>query len=180
MSEVTAKAISKHTLRYLHFRFSDSMAIPNVRVGRSPWECDVVKVTPAWFWVEYEIKVTLNDFHADFDKCLRRYKTDSAKKHDVYSANDHIPLGHGRAYAGKIVPKPKQFYFVVPRGMLDTVDVPDHCGIMEFDGSDHYWLSGVRVTRTAPCLPCATKLDAKEIFRLGRKASHRILKGVPT
>lgn len=101
--------------------------------------------------------------------------TASARKHDLYAADE--PIARRSDYGSRfeqIVPKPKQFYFVVPCGLLAGVEVPKHCGIVEFTVADrHGW--GVAITRRAPKLKAPTQLCAKSIFKLGMKAAHRLL-----
>jgi hypothetical protein len=141
-----------------------TLIMPNVFVQGSPWESDVISVTKAFYWTEYEIKVTLSDYRADFGKAVSRYRK-SITKHGVYASGDEVRIPHRSSF-----PKPKRFYFVVPVGLLRDVDVPDHCGVMEAS-DDGRW--GISTVRSAPILPGHRKLGERAIFLLAVKATRR-------
>lgn len=145
-----------------------------VCVYGSPWESDVVMVTRAYYWHEYEIKLSLGDFRRDFYKQIDNFsRRESQTKHQVYTS--HVQIARPRH--GEVIPRPKSFSFVVPMGLLDNVDVPSHCGIVEYGEELGYW--HLQIKRPAPAMPNPTKLNQLQIFNLARKASWRlaVLKG---
>ncbi len=79
--------------------------IPNIYIGHL--ESDMISVTKAGFIHEYEIKLNLQDFKADFKK----------SKH-AHMRNRHRQF---RNY----------FWFVAPAGLIDTNDVPEYAGHIE-------------------------------------------------
>jgi len=137
----------------------------NVFLKDSPFEADAIRVTKACYWHEYEIKISVADYHADFQKTAGYGKQGDAK-HDLYSSDSAIVTRWG------IRPKPKSFSFVVPIGLLEGIDVPAHCGIIEYGEKLTYW--NVKVKRPSPTLKNATKLTPEQIFNLACKAACRI------
>lgn len=77
------------------------------------WECDVFRLQSNGFIIEYEIKMSVSDFKADFSK----------KKGDI---NKHEHIREGK--------RCNRFFFVTPKGLIDPKEIPDYCGLMEFDG----------------------------------------------
>lgn len=172
-SIVTCATVTRGLLGHLRLHAASSIVLPNVYVGYSPWECDAIRVSKTYHWVEYEVKVSVADYRADFFKRQIRWKSDSLLKHDAYKSDEPIEVRSSYMDRITIIPKPKQFYFVVPKGLLDAMDVPPHAGIIEFDADGKRdW--GIKVKRRAPNLKQPTKLDAKTVFNLAAKASHRL------
>ena len=139
--------------------------MPNVYVQHSPWESDVIQVSKARFWTEFEIKTSRSDFAADFRKRRVRWSPVSAFKHDMYS-------GESQPATRKPIAKPKHFYFVVPKGMITLADVPDHCGLIcceQFEGR-----IDIEKVKDAPKICGATKLSDTAIFNLAMKACYRL------
>ena len=147
-----------------------SIVLGNVFVKGSPWESDVIAVTGARYWHEYEIKVTRADYQADFAKRTNRFSPNSRTKHDCYADENELT----RRWGG-CIPKPKSFTFVVPKGLLEGLDVPEHCGIIEYDKDNGYW--GMEHVRAAPTLLKPTKLNPAQIFNLALKAAGRVVYG---
>lgn len=170
---VSTESVMRGLLRYLRVHARSSIVFPNVFVGRNPWECDVIKVSSAYFWVEFEVKISMQDYRADFRKRQFRWRSDSLSKHEAYSCSDPIEMRSPYTNRVGVIPKPKQFYFVTPKGMLDGVDVPSHCGLIEFDEKNkRSW--GMDVVRVAPNLKSPTRLKIDQVFDLAKKASHRL------
>ena len=89
------------------------------------WENDVCEITPAGYWVEYEIKTSVSDFKRDTEKARdvgpghwieRRYVATQERKHDVLAQTDRGPC---------------RFFFVVPEGLLTGVPLPAWAGLIE-------------------------------------------------
>jgi len=72
------------------------------------WESDLFKLNHAGLGTEGEVKRTREDFWADFDK---------DEKHRKLSMRDGI--------------LPNEFYYIVPRGMVDLDEVPEYAGLVE-------------------------------------------------
>lgn len=81
------------------------------------WECDVFRLQSNGFIIEYEVKMTKQDFHADFQK-----KQGGLDKHK------HISLGN----------RCNRFFFVTPVGLLKAGEIPPHCGLIEYNGASLY------------------------------------------
>jgi hypothetical protein len=144
---------------FLFWRFGPASAvvIPNYR----PWgwyECDFYQVTKAGFWVEYEVKVSVADFRADFKK---------AEKHEALAA------GEARG--------PRRFWYVMPWELAEKLsgEIPQYAGLMGVreDGS-------IGRFRVAPNLESRkVKVNKELLFELfywrfwrGREGERRIIK----
>lgn len=85
--------------------------------------------------IEFEIKMSCSDIINDFKK--------------RYSIGTATPFKHDYLAAGKSMIS--KFYFVVPEGMLNAGDCPDHCGLIHFDISmADGWL--FKMVKPAPML----------------------------
>ncbi len=103
MNEFTTQnALYAHLTKKTH-----QYIIPNVYIGIL--ESDMISVTKAGFIHEYEIKLNLQDFKADFKK----------HKH-VYMENREYQF---RNY----------FWFVAPVGLIDIKDIPEYAGYIEVE-----------------------------------------------
>jgi len=80
--------------------------IPNVSWSWLQWEADLISVTKAGVMHEYEIKITLSDFKADFGK----------RKHAMIT---RPPYGR----------KPNYFWFVAPEPEV-PICIPDYAGLI--------------------------------------------------
>jgi hypothetical protein len=72
----TAKEITK-SIR-CKFGRPNHIFAANVYLIGSPWESDLVSITPAHYYTEFEIKVSRADYNADFRK-----RAFSTSKHDI-------------------------------------------------------------------------------------------------
>lgn len=103
-------------------------------------ECDMLMVTKNYFLREIEIKVSVSDFKADFNK-----------KHN---------------HEGNI----KQFYYAVPYYILDKIKdlVPEHAGILVAVYENEHWQ--LKRYKKAIDNKSATPIDEEKlnkIFRIG-------------
>ena len=162
-----ASTIQAALIRQLRNR-TTSLVTGNVWIKGSPWESDVIAVTNAYYWHEYEIKVTRADFRQDFLKRINNFSKSSMTKHDAYALDGEITTRWGT-----IIPKPKSFSFVVPKGLLKGMEIPKHCGVIEYEKGTGCW--GLEDERPAPTLRKPTKLNLAQIFNLAQKAATRVL-----
>ncbi len=82
-------------------------------------ECDLFELTQAGYFREYELKTTLGDFRDDKNKSFRRRGKagwEALNKHEMLAKG--CPLG------------PRQFWFVVPDGLVEPADVPEWAGLI--------------------------------------------------
>ena len=95
------------------------LMIPNFAPGRW-WECDIFRVLKSGYTWEYEIKLSKQDFMADFKKLkqiIDQGKSQVINKHDLLK--------------NKTDKGPNRFSFVFgSKELLDSVEVPDYAGIM--------------------------------------------------
>ena len=117
----------------------------------SRWfECDVIEITAAGYFREFEVKVTRADF-----------KTDAAKEKPSRfgwpARNKHAELGE------KSILGPGTFSFVTPEGLLAPTDIPDFAGWIEVRIHGKITLEIVR--KVAPKLH-SQKFSAKRLEHL--------------
>ena len=152
----------------IRYRFCKpgSFTMTNTFIQGSPWESDVIRVLKSGYWHEYEIKMSVSDYRADFRKKFCKWKRDSARKHDLYKSDSEIQREKiaGLAYRG-VIPKPATFHFVTPAGLLDGVTIPDHCGLIEVI-EDDMMVRRATTVKKAPRLKKPTKLSWPQLFNL--------------
>jgi hypothetical protein len=164
---MTEQDVALALIGHLRSRTLNPMVLSNAYVLNSRWECDVLAVTPRYYWTEYEIKLSVADYRNDFNKSTAGFITNAPKKHDLYAADDEIHWSDNIT-----IPKPARFFFVTPVGLLDGVEIPDHCGHLEYD-PDASQYRAMRTTKKAPRLKQPSKLNDKQFFNLACKASAR-------
>lgn len=98
----------QNALYYETLRKRHRLAVPNVHV--LGWESDMVSVTKHDLLVEYEIKCSRSDFHADRKKI----------RHRILDGGVISDLERGAAY----------FYYVTPRDLVTAAEVPWYAGLI--------------------------------------------------
>ena len=83
-------------------------------------ECDVLEITSSLLWHEFEVKLSRNDFTADFRKKVYSSGKGMISKHDILQDKS----GQG----------PNYFHFVVPEGLIPVEVVPHYAGLWELSG----------------------------------------------
>lgn len=103
----------------------NQLVMPNFR-PRNWWECDVLSVSKAGYWSEFEIKISVSDFKADAKKERRHQDVyvpltmqwvnlGSKSKHELLASHSE----HG----------PSFFWYVVPDSIADKIEVPEWAGL---------------------------------------------------
>lgn len=131
----------------------------------------MVRVSKSYYYVEYEIKISVADYRNDLKKRVSKYKTNSITRHDFLKCGEQHQMHDG--WHVRQIPRPKQFYFVVPANLLADVLVPSHCGVIEFSTETRYAF-GMEVTRKAPNLKNPTQMDIESVFNVGMKAAYKL------
>ena len=131
----------------------------NLFVLKSPWECDCISITKTLMYTEYEIKTSKSDFKIDFQKVSCKY-SNGINKHEYYSEEQF------RKWRREEIPRPKYFYFVTPKDLLDLSEIPDHCGLLELGTYK------LRIRKKAPVLK-SKKLSARQFYNLATKVSRK-------
>ena len=91
------------------------------------WECDVWGVTKARYVVEYEIKLSVNDFRNDAEKARERWTREDGWMTDT---TKHAALASGDRRG------PSRFFYVVPSELQSKIEprLPAWSGLGLFDG----------------------------------------------
>jgi len=128
------------------FQKASAIIVPNYTPYH--WrECDVWRVTDTGYTHEYEIKVSLSDFHADSKKMWK-----------------HMALQKGHKYA------PSMFWYAAPQGLIPHGALPEYAGLIELGCSAGM---EVQIIKTAPRLH-TIKVDAKQIEHATRACYYRL------
>jgi hypothetical protein len=168
---LSAKVLEYYTWRYLR-KNQKLLILPNISLPGYAYESDVVAITKAGYFSEYEIKVTRSDFRRDFEKVEADYVRDpeSEWKWNKVDILKHDMLAGGKPKGDRDI-KPKRFTFVVPEGLVEPEEVPEHCGLFYYTPETHY---RIKIIRPAPTLKGATKLGLGHITNFAIKASSRL------
>lgn len=129
-------------------------------------EHDLIVIRPSLYWIEYEVKTSRSDYFRDLRKSPLKI-IGTPTKHELYSSDGPCEVVR-RSGRTQRWPQPKGFNFVVPAGLVDIDEVPNHAGLVQVDGR------AVEVIKKAPVLPCSTKLTDKELYSICNKLSRRI------
>jgi len=92
------------------------------------WECDVLRVSKAGYWCEYEIKSTRADFRNDRKKQHKArsvWNVETNKYERQGERNKHDLLQNDPTTG------PARFFFVTPEDMLEEEDIPKWAGWIE-------------------------------------------------
>lgn len=152
---MTEKTIQDELYRFRTFYggTKHQLVIPNavMRWG----EVDLLSVTPAGFIVEHEIKISRSDFKADRRKIEKHSCLSKMSLFDDASDAD----GHCC---------PNYFFYVVPKELIKTEEVPDYAGLI-YVGEKSGWCDIVknapRLHKEKIDLPVALKLASKMMVR---------------
>lgn len=114
------------------------------------YECDLIEVTQAGIFHEYEVKVSRSDFFADFQK-NSAWNWRPEKKHEIISD------GIG----------PNYFSFVTPAGLVKIYEVPEYAGLIEVneDGKVVYTKVPLRLHKN--------KIEPDVLLNLAQKLSFK-------
>ena len=142
-SRTIGKCLETYLMNYqykmvLHniYLFSDDPDID----GSKSWESDVLGVTPDNRLVEFEIKISKSDFHADFKK---EYK------------HQQLYLSQG----------PSRFSFICPDGLIKVDELPDFAGLYYVYPQYSYRVKQIK----APPLLNNNKIDIEYWEKIAQK-----------
>ena len=144
---MTEGQIQLRLYNYLAYRLHHDHITPNSCTVFA-WECDIISVTKSGYAQEFEIKRTLADYRADFNK---------KRKHKWLKAN------HGNI--------PSRFWYVINGFDLRPDDVPEYAGLIKIDGSG-IW-NAIDIKKRAPKLS-GKKLEQRKINKLDETAYWRM------
>ena len=85
------------------------------------FESDVLALKPSGYLIEYEIKLTVSDFRADFKK--RRGSKSRYDHREKVTRHNYLLKGHGA----------NRFYYVMPREFHITHNVRPLCDVADFE-----------------------------------------------
>jgi len=144
------------------FHGSSRVVMPNYTPPH--WfECDIYQVTNALYPVEFEIKISVADFRADF--------AGKPAKHCALAGEDVIAFdGSALNMPSQMFRRPKRFWYVMPQEIADQVEIPEYAGLMiAIPGGS---ASDIRRVKAAPSLG-GEKIPEEAVARMHRNFYHR-------
>lgn len=150
-----------HAFVHTHFDFENHIVLSNY--FHSDWEADILLIDKKGFSHEFEIKLSKADFKNDFKKSYRNATTgEQFLKHDKIASGDYVC---------------NTFSFLIPMGLVDHQDIPEHCGIVEFYHDEDHWKTEFYFKRAPKNLHPLTfwDLNDKDLF-LRKLASNLFFK----
>lgn len=103
---------SKDIIQALFIRFYNHRYMIN-NAYIFDWESDFFSVTESDYIYEFEIKVSKSDFKDDFNKVGKHVLLESAEDPQID------------------IKRPNKFYYVTPRGLLNSYEIPIYAGLIE-------------------------------------------------
>lgn len=100
------------------------------------WECDVLEITPAGYFREYEVKLSQRDFELDAAKFRPVF---------IHGKPDTREVKHALLAAGDIR-GPSAFSFVAPAGLIPVIALPLWAGLIELSDRGENWRPTYRYT----------------------------------
>lgn len=128
---------------YLKLRPSHLYTIPNIY--RYDWESDILSITKSNMAIEYEIKVSVQDYKKDF--------THKKEKHEVLKNGWRKAKNEReKRWRGEIIKssRPNRFYYLVPSEMINEWDIPEYAGLLWYISKGKY--TRIKVMKKAPLL----------------------------
>jgi len=119
MAIIHPTTMTEHQIqKRLYWAHRKDVLAPNIHL-HNWWECDLLRLTPAGYLYEYEIKLTVQDFHADQKKC--RYLKGGGGK-----TRKHDALINGLTCA------PNYYHYVLPHTLYLQVQqaIPRQYGVV--------------------------------------------------
>jgi len=133
MTESKMQVILYNNLKYLHHRYITCNVYFRISIA------DMISVTEAGYVKEYEIKLSLADYRADFKKI-----------------DKHNRLKH------RLRNIPSQFWYVIHGFELGADDVPEYAGLMRVEKEKYYSGYNIIIIKKAPRLSNTTITDAEK------------------
>ena len=119
------------------------------------WEADILIIDKEGFSHEIEIKLSKADFKNDFKKSYTNEKSgEKFLKHDKIRSGDYV-CNH--------------FSFLFPMGMVNSAEIPEHCGIIEFYHNPDSWETEFFIVRKPQKIhqdPYWKMVDKDAFFRI--------------
>lgn len=157
---VTSCTESQVQARIMFDKRGSSLSILPNYTPNNWWENDVFQITKAGYWVEYEIKRSVSDYRADFNKIESFAGYDAGtgyenSKHkmlesgvDEYNFDPHANHPHFEGKYTRTIRTPNRFYFCLPIELLEKIQVPEYSGLISYQ--ENHGRTTYRIEKTAP------------------------------
>ena len=132
------------------------------------WQQDFIEITRAGYLFEFEIKLSLADYHADMRKMIDLFlPRRRVAKHDLLSGKASIPE----------LLLPRRFWYVLPTALAVRIDPPEYAGLLAATPGKFDWLKCVLTTlKRAP--PLRTRRLQTRDYQLVVAAQTRKMQGL--
>ena len=166
MQEAPVKTSELATAMEKHLERTGQVVMSNTFPAGYRFECDLLLVKKSLYWTEYEIKTSVADFRKDFQKQIKGYYHGPGEQWPVRNKHEFLSGDGQNRRDGKPIPKPKQFYFVMPEGIVGIEDIPSHCGLILFGSDPCREKKTISIARRAPVLKGHNKMTNSMLFNL--------------
>ena len=119
-----------------------AFAAPNY-TPREWWECDLWAMLRSGYVIEYEIKLSMSDFHADKNKRMTFFD---------YEEQEQKTFVKHEMLSERSTRCPNRFMFCVPATISEKVikAIPDWAGLLVYDFEASYYPHSERITKIKP------------------------------
>lgn len=114
INKLTNHLLSKSTVRYF---------LNNLYIFSNCWESDYLTLTKSGYLYEGEVKISKNDFKADFKKENKHLLLETTFNNNTVSDNKLCP---------------HYFFYAVPEGLIDISEIPEYAGLVYVTSSYPY------------------------------------------
>lgn len=154
---MTAKDITHHIEKY--YENMAEFTVPNIYFfSNGYYETDVLVYQKNGYILDFEIKISVQDFKADFKKTTKHEILSTGARTYEYDTTRLIEGIRVPFKAGETIPceSPNKFYYAVPENLIKVEDIPSYAGLIyvtEF--------GAIKKIKEAPFLH-KTKIDCYE------------------
>lgn len=163
MHRMNETKLQKAFFRKTHNRYT--LLVPNVYLRNYSCELDLFGLRRSGYSDEIEIKLSVSDFRADFNKSVQVLLEEKVMHENGY-LTQYKPMLKHEAIQSKLTPC-NYFSFLIPHTIIDKCDVPDYAGLYMFTKYGR-----VKQVRAAPLLH-RTKLSAESNYHVASKMAMR-------
>lgn len=167
---ITAKDITDSFYWRNNTRFTT--ILPNT-YPKGWFEADILAITNAHYFYEYEIKLSVSDFNADAKKSITNgYEKDGdGKWQQLPPKTKHEMLAEGNKNG------PSKFWFVMPENMIPKEDIPVFAGLIYVKDYSSDGCVSIRLdeTKKAPRLH-SQKISESSLDRIRKNLYFRYWK----
>ena len=163
MRRMNETKLQKAFYRKTHNRYT--LLVPNVYLRGYPCELDLFGLRRSGYSDEIEIKLSVSDFRADFNKSIQ-VLLEEPMMHENGYLTKYVPMLKHDAIPKKLIPC-NYFSFLMPHTIIDKCDIPEYAGVYVFTKYGR-----VQQVKAAPLLH-RVKLSEESKYHVAQKMAMR-------